>query len=523
MCSAFFNAKGRPARVRGIFLCSCLMLALAAPFASWAGDHAAGDKPGPDQALQMLREGNERFASGTSGLPHLDAARLKQAGTEDQGAHAYATVLACSDSRVPVERIFDAGVMDLFVVRVPGSVVRTDEAGSIEYGLAHVHTPVLVVLGHTHCGAVTAMANRLQGDTHELERNIPPLVAPIRSAVSRAMEEHPDADVKKLLPYAIENNVWQSISDLFRLSPATRELVKAGKVKVVGAVYDVGTGLVRWLPEDNVAKLLEKAEADPESAQEAMLLYGKGAKPAPAEVLETLKQGNDRFVAGESLHPHTDSARLEQAAQEDQGDHALATVLTCSDSRVPPEYIFDSGVMDLFVVRVAGNVVRTDEAGSIEYGLAHVHTPVLVILGHTQCGAVTAVTQALQGHGHTLEHNIPPLIGPIKPAVESAMHEHPDLADSVKIIPYAIEENVWAAVKDLFLQSPATRELVKSGKALVTGAIYDVSTGKVNWLPLEKVDAILAEVEADPQRATNAMAKPAARRAVSGQAPEQTP
>ncbi len=527
MCSACFSSKDRPAQGRGAYLCCCLMLvailALAAPFAAWADDHkAAGDKPGPDQALQMLQEGNKRFASGKSLLPNLDAPRLKQAGTEDQGAHAYATVLACSDSRVPVERIFDAGVMDLFVVRVPGGVVRTDEAGSIEYGLAHVHTPVLVVLGHTHCGAVSAIANRLQGDDHELERNIPPLIAPIRAAVSRAMEEHPKAEGKELMAYATENNVWQSIEDLFRLSPATRELVKTGKVKVVGAVYDVGTGLVRWLPEENTAKLLEKAEADPESAQEAMVLYGKGVKPSPAEVLETLKQGNDRFVAGESQHPHTDSARLEQAAKEDQGDHAIATVLTCSDSRVPVEYIFDAGVMDLFVVRVAGNVVRTDEAGSIEYGLAHVHTPVLVVLGHTQCGAVTAVTQALQGHGHVLEHNIPPLIGPIKPAVETAMKEYPELAESGKIVPYAIEQNVWTSVKDLFLRSPATRELVKSGKALVTGAIYDVSTGKVSWLPLEKVDAILAEVEADPQRAKNAMAKPDACPAVSGQAPEHT-
>ena len=397
MCSACFSSKDRPAQGRGAYLCCCLMLvailALAAPFAAWADDHkAAGDKPGPDQALQMLQEGNKRFASGKSLLPNLDAPRLKQAGTEDQGAHAYATVLACSDSRVPVERIFDAGVMDLFVVRVPGGVVRTDEAGSIEYGLAHVHTPVLVVLGHTHCGAVSAIANRLQGDDHELERNIPPLIAPIRAAVSRAMEEHPKAEGKELMAYATENNVWQSIEDLFRLSPATRELVKTGKVKVVGAVYDVGTGLVRWLPEENTAKLLEKAEADPESAQEAMVLYGKGVKPSPAEVLETLKQGNDRFVAGESQHPHTDSARLEQAAKEDQGDHAIchsADLFRIPVSRwnifsTPESWICSWSVW-------AGNVVRTDEAGSIEYGLAHVHTPVLVVLGHTQCGAVTAV------------------------------------------------------------------------------------------------------------------------------------
>lgn len=96
-------------------------------------------------------------------------------------------------------------------------------------------------------------------------------------------------------------------------------------------------------------------------------------------------------------------------------------MITCSDSRVPVELVFDAGVMDIFVVRVAGNVCDTDEVGSIEYGLAHVNTPVLVVLGHTQCGAVTAVTHAVQGKGHALELNIPPLVDNIEPAVKRAM------------------------------------------------------------------------------------------------------
>ena len=89
------------------------------------------------------------------------------------------------------------------------------------------------------------------------------------------------------------------------------------------------------------------------------------AKPIPDSALNLLKQGNQRFVAGKSIHPNTTVARINQAGRENQGDHAYATVITCSDSRVPVERIFDAGVMDLFVVRVAGNVVDTDEAGSI--------------------------------------------------------------------------------------------------------------------------------------------------------------
>ena len=228
-------------------------------------------------------------------------------------------------------------------------------------------------------------------------------------------------------------------------------------------------------------------------------------KPSPDATIAMLKEGNARFVAGKSTHPHADTARLAQAGTENQGNHAYATVITCSDSRVPVEILFDAGVMDIFVIRVAGNVVDVDEAGSIEYGLAHVNTPVLVVLGHTQCGAVTAVTNAILGHGHALERNIPPLVDNIEPAVKKAMEQHPEIKD-VAVIPYAIVENVWQGIEDLFMQSPATRDIVKSGKAKVVGAIYDVGTGIVNWLPEEKSDEILAKVEANPKRAMEAMA-----------------
>lgn len=232
----------------------------------------------------------------------------------------------------------------------------------------------------------------------------------------------------------------------------------------------------------------------------------KVQKPSPDAAVQMLKDGNQRFVSGKAEQPHTDVARLTQAGKENQGDHAYATVITCSDSRVPVEILFDAGVMDIFVIRVAGNVVDTDEAGSIEYGLAHVNTPVLVVLGHTQCGAVTAVTGVVQGHGHALERNIPPLVDNIIPAVKRAIAAHPD-AHGNDVIPYGIEENVWQGIEDLFMSSPVSREMVKSGKAKVVGAIYDVSTGQVNWLPEAKTTEILNTVEQNPARAMNAMAE----------------
>ncbi len=237
------------------------------------------------------------------------------------------------------------------------------------------------------------------------------------------------------------------------------------------------------------------------------LVATQNGKPGPSRALRMLQEGNKRFAAGKLQHPHTDAERLQLADTVDQADHAYATVLTCSDSRVPAEYIFDAGVMDLFVVRVAGNVVKTDEAGAIEYGLTHVRTPVLVVLGHTQCGAVTAVAKALQGQGGKVERNIPPLIASIEPAVEEALHEHPDLAGNNELIPYAVENNVWLAIRNLFMRSPATRELVEDGDVKVVGAIYDVGTGKVRWLSEDKVKGILAEVNKDPDRYVDPMAQ----------------
>ena len=237
-----------------------------------------------------------------------------------------------------------------------------------------------------------------------------------------------------------------------------------------------------------------------------VLASSSAKKPSPDEVIQMLKEGNQRFVSGQSAHPHSDAKRLALAGSQNQGDYAYATVITCSDSRVPVELLFDAGVMDIFVIRVAGNVCDTDEVGSIEYGLSHVNTPVLVVLGHTQCGAVTAVTHALHGEGHALERNIPPLVDNIKPAVERAMQKYPKLHGD-EIIPEAIVENVWQGIDDLFRASPATRELVKSGKAKVVGAIYDVSTGAVEFLPEDNVQKILGRVESSRDKAIEPLAE----------------
>ena len=253
---------------RSLICLVCLALILGVSSLAGASGPSAA-KPAPDAVLAQLLAGNARFVAGQPQAAHRDQARVALAATANQGDYALATILSCSDSRVPVELLFDVGVMDVFVIRVAGNVAQTDETGSIEYGVAHVNTPVLMVLGHTCCGAVTAVINEVEGRSAKWERNIPPLVAPIVPAVKRAKAVHPDQCCAALLPAAVEENVWEALANVFKTSPATRELVKSGQIKAVGAVYDLASGKVTVLDQAKPAQLLVQSEAAPDKAVEA--------------------------------------------------------------------------------------------------------------------------------------------------------------------------------------------------------------------------------------------------------------
>ena len=204
-------------------------------------------RPHPDAIVARLQGGNRRFAAGGVRHTHCDPDRLGQASREDQAEHALATVVACSDSRVPVECVFDAGVMDLFVVRVAGNVCGPDQAASVEYGLCHVRTPVLVVLGHTRCGVVTAAVDRALGLVAPGSDAFERLLDRVAPAVERARAAAPGAERDELVARTAEENVWQCLGDLFRSSPPARDRVASGAVRALGAVYDLATGVVCWL------------------------------------------------------------------------------------------------------------------------------------------------------------------------------------------------------------------------------------------------------------------------------------
>jgi carbonic anhydrase len=235
--------------------CSLLTLWCLAALAALAWASGAGPGISADEALKMLQEGNARYLEGKARHPRQDAVR--RALTHGQGEHPFAAVLACADSRAPVEIIFDQGIGDLFTVRVAGNVAAGEALGSLEYAVDQLRTPLVVVLGHSQCGAVAAVLEKAK-----LPANLAALVEPIKPAAAKALEDHPGAAKEVVIEAAVKGNVFQAMEDTLQQSQLIKGAVKAGKTRLVGALYELDTGKVQWLgPLPGQEKLLGGKEA----------------------------------------------------------------------------------------------------------------------------------------------------------------------------------------------------------------------------------------------------------------------
>ncbi len=195
--------------------------------------------------------------------------------------------------------------------------------------------------------------------------------------------------------------------------------------------------------------------------------------PTVGEVLQRLQQGNRRFVNGQPHHDHTSREWRESLTQ---GQNPLAIIIGCADSRVPTEIIFDQGLGDIFVIRNAGNVIHTDVIGSIQYAVDHLHTPLVVVLGHERCGAVTAALASREGrlaNGPELQM----VLRLIEPALaaEGLSGTDPD------IVAAGVEASVRWSVAHL-RQLGAERPHPDAHKVVVMGAIYELDSGRIRFL-----------------------------------------
>ena len=192
----------------------------------------------------------------------------------------------------------------------------------------------------------------------------------------------------------------------------------------------------------------------------------------PSVALEILKDGNKRFVSNLKINRNL----LQQANETSDGQHPFAVILSCIDSRTSAELIFDQGLGDVFSVRIAGNIVNEDILGSMEFGCKVAGAKIIVVLGHTKCGAVKgACDDVALG-------NLTGLIAKIKPAVEqeSVTAENRNSSNGV-FVENVAELNVSLSVKNILLKSPIIADMVKNGDIGIVGGIHDIATGKVKF------------------------------------------
>ena len=198
-----------------------------------------------EEALQRLREGNRRFAAGEINAESL-ARRVHQAGMSG-GQSPIAIILACSDSRVPVELVFDQGFGDLFVIRVAGNVVAPSQIGSIEFAASQFGTQLVVVLGHSNCGAVTAALKELALEQTVRSPNLRTIVDRVRPSVEPILDLHRDSDEETLTAAAVRANIQASVEKLADGSRILEKLIDEGSLTIIGAEYSIETGRVEFL------------------------------------------------------------------------------------------------------------------------------------------------------------------------------------------------------------------------------------------------------------------------------------
>ena len=197
------------------------------------------------------------------------------------------------------------------------------------------------------------------------------------------------------------------------------------------------------------------------------------------EALERLREGNRRFVAGTPTTPPLSSLERRALALDQE---PFAVILGCADSRVPAELVFDQGFGDLFVIRVAGNIVAPSQVGSVEFAAAKFGTKLVVVMGHQNCGAIVAAVEELLDGAKPESKNLSSIVDRVMPSVKAVIAGNSDKMDRKSLIREAVRANVRASVDHLRHGSPLLEKLIKNDGLMIVGAKYSLDTGVVAFL-----------------------------------------
>ena len=412
------------------------------------GVRTAADSAVPaEEALKMLKEGNERFAVGAPLAKHASLKMREALVNHGQAPHA--AIMGCADSRAPLETVFDAMPGDIFVLRNAGNTCTHAEGrlvgfdrtemyqghpvwesaceyvvfvlqqnhccslssllvepgsmvGSLEFCAGKLGSKLILVLGHTQCGAIagatqTHLASKA-GGSKAAGSALEGLLQGLSKVAAQAEEElGVGMDQKQLISHTIKTNVFTSMEFLLKYSQPLRDLVKSGDLEIQGGVYHLETGRVEFLGRTPNQKQLLSSDTSlpPSLAALPIRTTTDGPLPHP-QALQLLKEGNQRFVAGAGLSGKVTSEMRKALVKEGQAPHSA--IIGCADSRAPLETVFDSMPGDIFVLRNAGNTCTHAEGsvlGSLEFCIGALNTKMVMVLGHTACGAIKGATKTM--------------------------------------------------------------------------------------------------------------------------------
>jgi len=450
-----------------------------------------------EDIMRELIKGNKRFLKGASFRKKTELPPVELMLQEPlKPIKHQAVVLSCAHLPVSVDDIFDVEAGVLQNIRVLG-IVCGDHDGimsSVDYSLSKEDAPpVLVVLGNAQSEPLKAamevameeqaleqkLASRLDipSQEHELK-----LLQQLMPACQDALSQMPEASFEELIEAAARLNVWHTIETLMSSSQTVFSRVTAGTLSIYGACLDGSSGAVQVLGQHPTTAQLLEVPPDEDKVRTAT-----SASVPAEEAFASLVAGNRRF---KSRRSRTSGAQVNDFLLRQLGEggqRPKAVILGPADSRVPLELIFDKRPGDLFVLRTAGNIIRRGKGallGSAEFALSALHTKLIVVVGHTNCGAVTEAVKIVRSHGHDLDGlpgSLGELLADLIEAAREAVTQLPNssLNEQVQL---ATKLNVNHAMKRLIKNSNIVSRGVRTMDVAIHGAVYDIFSGSVTWL-----------------------------------------
>ena len=376
-----------------------------------------------------------------------------------------------------------------------GSIV-----GSLEFCTGNLGTRLVLVLGHTKCGAVYGATKTFLDAQAQPKKAgsagsaLQGLLQDLGAVAHQAQEEMgADAEEDAIAAHAVRVNVFHTVNFLLKFSDSIREGVRSGQIQIEAGIYHLETGSVEFLGESpQQAELLESTLPVPPSmaGQEADrgmhgVRTGADGIIKSSAALKLLKEGNERFAAGAPVASVTSSSMRRALAKCGQAPHSA--IVGSADSRVPIDTLFDAMPGDLFVLRNAGNTCTHAEGsivGSLEFCTGKLGTQLILVLGHTHCGAVAGATRTYRSGaterapGSALEGLLHGLAGVAKRASEDLGPS----AQEANVVAHAVKVNVFNSMNFLIKFSEPIRELVRKGDLDIQGGIYHLETGRVEFL-----------------------------------------